>query len=839
MLLIRLALTYLTRRKLRTFLTISSVAVAVAAVVAFQGINWSMDFVTNEIAGLLGGRAQLEVKAPLAGMDEDYLVKVQDTPGVKDAVPMVQTMAQIKEFPDFVTVLGIDPDEDQSVRTYQLAEGRLLQKGERGLAVPKELLRGSTLTLGDTVHLQEMSGMQEYKIVGVLEDTGVARANGGITAFMPLDTAQEAFGMEGKISYVSVMLDKGASAAEVQKELESTVAGTDIQIREPSARAADLDKLLSTTKSFYSLTGSLSLFLALFVVFNTMGIAVTEQKEQIGILRALGWRRREIKGLILVEAGIIGALGSLLGLVIGKYLADGLLALLTPSLKEWAKINVLEVHLEPKDYLFVWLLGLFACLISAWLPARKAARVSPVEAIRKEYPSTEIGYPRWRLLVGLLLIGLAVLIVGASNNAVLVMQVGPFLGMAGAAILLPPLLVGILRRMEGFAYRVFGLAGHLGVSSARRSPRRTVVTGMPLLLGLAISLGFIGMGDSMSGTVSNWVDELVVPDIIVSQGMQVSGSTAAALPEGLSERIRKVDGVQNVAGIKGSRVKWQGKDIDITAIDVAEWESFANPPLVEPGREEALAGLRERGKIWVSESLSLKEGLKVGQNMTLPTPSGERNFQIAAIHKDFSSMEGAIYLNREDFKEYWGDGTIDTFDITAKPGVDPSALRERLEKDLKGDYRVRVELAATFRESTMKIFNSLIDILNLVVIVALLVGATGVANSLLISVLERTRETGILRSLGMLRREVRRIYLLEVGTLLVVSTLLALPVAFGLYAMGIGLQRNFQGWVIDHYFQWGKWAAVIASMAVLAWVSSLYPAWRGSKVDPIEALRSE
>ena len=221
MLTLKLALFYLWRRKLRSLLTILSIAVAVGALIAIQGLNGSIGYVSGQMAGLLGGRAQLEVRAPQAGINESYVQDVASTEGVQTAVPFIQTMTQLKETADLVVVLGIKPQEDQQIRTYQLAAGRMPQEGTKELAVPQELLRNHSLTLGDLVHLQGRDGLQDYSIVGILDNSGIAQANSGAVVFMPFTTAQAAFGMSDKLSYISVVLKDPNNLADVQAALRS------------------------------------------------------------------------------------------------------------------------------------------------------------------------------------------------------------------------------------------------------------------------------------------------------------------------------------------------------------------------------------------------------------------------------------------------------------------------------------------------------------------------------------------------------------------------------------------------------------------------------------------
>ncbi|NJD02418.1 MAG: FtsX-like permease family protein [Ruminiclostridium sp.] len=838
MLAFRLSLTYFKRRKLRTLLTILSVIVSIAALVAVRGLNGSIDFVSGEIAGLLGGRAQLEVKAPLSGIDESALKVVQSINGVKNAVPFIQTITLMNESRDFVVVLGIDPEKDKEIRTYQMAEGRMPEAGKRELAVPRTLFGGQSISPGQKINLQGPSGAVEFNVVGILEDSGVASVNNSMIVFMPLDTSQDVFQMKGKISYISVVLENPKELDAIKEQLINSL-NKSVDVRTPSGRRSDLDSLLGMIKGFYNMYGSLCLFLALFVVYNSISVAITEQKQQIGILRAIGWRRKDVKRLILLQAFIIGAIGSLVGIFAGGFLAQGLLNTISGSLKEWVKIDIPGIHIQTADYLANWGIGVVSCLISGWYASHRATVISPMEAIRKETSTPENSYPLWRIIAGIFLAALGTFGILVLKEFSLVSQAAPFGILLGAVLALPPLLIWLLQRLEPLTTRIFGLPGKIGAGTFRRSPRRTVLTGMPLLLGLAISFSFLSIGNSMAVTTKQWMKELIVADIVISQGTQVNGNNTASLSETLIDRVKAIDGVDSVVGLRSTSVKWNDKVLDLSAIDASEWSKFASPPMVEPGKKAALDNLAAGGGIWISENLKIKYGMQVGQKLTLPTPSGPIAFKIVGIHKDFSSMGGSAYIDRQDYSKYWKDNSVDYLDVTVDKGFEPSLVQDGIVKNLDKDFRLHVDLAADFRDNILRISQGILDIMNMVVVVALLVVAIAIANSLLISVLEGTREIGILRSVGMLQREIRRMYLLEIASLFLVGIVLAVPLSIGIFESGVLMQKTVNGWILGRYLPLAKLSGISLLMGICAWLSTLYPAWYGARLDPVKAIRSE
>ena len=838
MLSIKLALAYFWRRKLRAILTTLSVAVAIAALVALQGLNSSIDYASEELSGLLGGKAHLEVKAPLGGISDSLLAAVQKTAGVQSAVPFVQSSTQVKELSGFATIMGIVPGEDVKIRTYRLMQGRMPEEGQREIAVPEELLWGTQGQVGDSWRIQTLQGMQEFSLVGILEASAVAKTSSSAVVFMPMTTAQKAFGLEGKLSHISVVLQNPDNTLAVQKALQESL-GNSVEVLTPMSRSGNDDKMLVFLKSLNNVYGFMGLFLALYVMYNSMRVSASEQRSQLGILRALGWRRWEIYKLIITQAILIGVTGSTLGLFLGTYLAQGLLSTVSDTLLEVFKISIPRIRLAATDYAIIWLTGVLTCIISAWLPAWKTADIAPIEAMNSRYSKIELGYARWRVAAGAILSLLSGLILIYVNNMSLLFQAALSGIVIGAAVLMPPFLIIALQKLEPAAETFFGLTGRLGLSSFRCNPRRAVSTGMPILLGLAVAFGFLGILASVNQTFSNWVNAVISSDIVITQGLQTFSSNQVGLPEELLERVSKVDGVKVAGGLRTTGIQWRGNPIDLQLYDSSVSRQLTKPPVLEPGKDEAWDAIERGGTIWVSQSMALKYGVHIGENLEIPTPAGTIEFPVVAITKDFYSYNGSVYMNRQDYTRYWGDNSIDHIYLAVEPGVPPALVRDRLEANLKSDFQVQVTLASEFRESMIELNRSLCDIFNLMIIVILLVAAVGTANSMLISVLERGREIGALRSVGLTRGQIKGMLMIEVGSLFIAGILLAIPVAASIQMAGIMFDKNVNGWVLEVTIPWVENFGIAVAMALVVGLSALYPAWLASKIDPVKALRSE
>ncbi|GAB6154683.1 hypothetical protein JCM17380_34330 [Desulfosporosinus burensis] len=353
---------------------------------------------------------------------------------------------------------------------------------------------------------------------------------------------------------------------------------------------------------------------------------------------------------------------------------------------------------------------------------------------------------------------------------------------------------------------------------------------MPILLGLAVAFGFLGILASVNLTFGNWVNTLISSDIVITQGLQTFSSNQVGLPEALLERVRKVDGVRVTAGLRTTGIQWHGNPLDLQIYDVLDSRQLATPHVLEPGKDEAWNAIKQEGNIWISQSMALKYGVYRGEKLEIPTPAGTLEFPVVAIIKDFYSYNGSVYMNRQDYLRYWGDHSIDHIYLTLEPGVSPALVRDRLEANLQNDFRVQVALASDFRDSMIKLNRSICDIFNLVIIVMLLVATVGTANSMLISVLERVREIGTLRSVGLTRGQIRGVLLIEVGSLFIAGIVLAIPVAAGIQIGGTIFDKNVNGWVLDVSIPWAKNIGVAIVMALVVGLSTVYPAWLASRL---------
>ena len=837
MLTIKLALAYFKHRKIRVILTVLGIIVAIASLTSVYGLNGTLTAIQKEIVGHLGGRADLELKGSIAGIEDNVLKKVENIEGVKTAIPFNQVVTSVKGIEDLVLIMGINSNEDIKIRNYIFYAGRMPTKGKKEICISKVLSDIYSLKIGDILEVQGTNGYQGFRIVGIIEDNGIGKINNGLVSLIPLDISQDFFDMKNKYSYISLMIDNPKNLNVMMGRIEAEL-GNGVNVRTPQQRGADLDNLLRKITIFTNNYAILILLLALYIVYNTMAISVTEQREQIGILRALGWTRNNAGNLIFLEALTLGLTGSTAGLLLGNFLAVKLVSSVSDSLKEILKLQIADVSLSLTDYALIGAAGVLSTLLFAYIPVKRTEKINPLEAMKKEFPKKVRRYSKTRTVIAGVLLLVSIALVHQKNQLVILSPIVEFIGLT---LLIPPLLITLLKVIESFLSKYSdGICIKLGASSFRRTPRRAAVTGMPIFFAFAISFSFLSLTNSLTVSTDKWVKEIIASDIVVHQGVSYNVNALSGLSDELLERITSIDGVDYVFGIKTDVAKWNGKTINIQAIDIEGWsKNLEFTPVIDNDPIAAVNELGQSRSLWVSELLAKKYDLETEEIIKIDTPSGTQDFKIIAINKDFQNMDGSFQINRQDYLKYWGSTSLTFIDVFVKPDYTFEQVQQNIKQDLEKDFNLKVDSAAGLREDSIVSMKSLIRIADMVVLISIIVSFAGIFNTLLISAFERSKEIGTLRSLGMSQLQIIKIFIVEVGILLLATFILSIPTAFLIFKTGIIYQEEILGLTIDSYIPWIELISLLLSIIITALIITTFPAWKAAKNNPTDALRTE
>lgn len=847
----KLARRYLLGKKGRTFMTFLGIALGVTMVVAVLLIN---DALLSSYAGLLdatAGRADLQVSAATGfGFKAELLDQAAGVAGVETAVPVVSSSSPVVagDRQAGATFYGIDPARDPLVRDYELTEGRLPEKPSE-VTLTTDLAQSLDVGPGDKLSLLTTKGLKEFTVVGRFDAAGTVRGALGPFGVMTLPAAQEAFGKEGRLDLIDLVVAPGAARETVQEQLAARLGGT-VRVGTPVERSRDMQKLLDSITFMLTLAGSLSLFAGAFIIYTNVSMGVAERRRDLSVLRALGMKRGEIMNLVLVEAGLLGAGGSLLGLAYGYGLAWFMAGQFTDQFMKAYGLQTAQVVLTPAITAAGLLVGVGAALAAAFAPARETVRVSPVEAMR---PGELNGVDRerhgWlRFLAGLSLTGAGVLFIWLTwpTDTMLPPLMLRLWGLSlavmllGVVVLLPALLP-ILNRwlLRPLLVALLGVSGRLASDNLVRKPRRTAATVCALMVSLTYMVAMGGMSASQAAAFERWYSKAVNWDMNVSTSY---GSMAAQveIDPAFVRELEELEGVRLVSPQKFSRVTLaDGDQAHLQVFDHSLLGQYSETTLEQGNWSEALAAMEQGGSAIISPAVARRLTVGLGDSLTLPSPTGPVTLTVVGIMTDITPYGGSVNIDRQDYVRAWQDETSSNLAVLVKEGYAPEDVKARMLARWGESMHLTVRLNREFWAEIKAQYDGFYQLMDGLIWIAVGVSGLAIANTLLASVLERRREIGILRAVGTRRSEVIQVVVGEAFSTGIVAGLLGAAAGLALHWVMVSTNESINGassdWVVP-------WTALITGAAVallLAPSAGFLPARWASRMDVVEALRYE
>jgi putative ABC transport system permease protein len=835
------------RRPGRTLLTLLGIVIGVAATLAISVTVQATRRAHRDMFEAVSGRAALEVVAEgLGGFDQGLAARLETVPGVRAAVPVIQTPVALLGRSGAVPVLalGIDTTRDRAARDYVLREGRSLEaSGER--QPPEEVLLESGFAtaqgfaLGQPVRLLTPTGFTSLSVVGLLEPRGAAAFNGGAVVFLPLARAQRLLGLSGQVNSIQLVLEEGASQRQVEAELLQRVpAGLVVQT--PGARGeTGRDSMVATEHGLAALS-LCSLVAGAFVILNAFHMNLGERRQQLAILRALGATRSQVTRLLLREAVVLGGAGTVLGIGAGWVLSVGL----RQVMEQLLSVTLPALRWTSEPFLLALALGPGMALAATYLPARRAGRRAPLEDLLGQRAVHGEDVRRWPGYVGLgLLAGTLLFVQGTVQEwfgpAVALACLQPALvTLLVGCVLILPLVLEPLTRLAGLLLRPLGgREGSLALRQLLRHRARTALTAGVLLVAVVFAVGF---GQSLRNNVRHiyeWWERVIDIDFYVrgSWPDQTAQITTAAVPEALAEEIAALDGVERVGKFSFVAARAGGRPVVILAFTVFP-EQPVSLALVHGDPDDARHGLLQ-GEVVLGTALAQRLGLDVGDAITVQTRQGPRPLRIAGTASEYTGGGMALYMDWDVARRYFDLQGVHTLFVTARAGA-AAELGPRLRAfcDERGFlYQSNADARRVFDRQMDGFLGSIWLLLALVFVVASL----GIVNTLTMNVLEQTRELGVLRAIGMQRHQVRRLIFsqaLAFGVVSLVPGILAgIVLAYFMNRATYPLLGHPVPFHLDAVHI-GGCAAVALGIAVL---SAYVPARRAARLQVIRALQYE
>jgi len=828
-------------------LAILGIALGVAVVVAVDLANESARRAFTGFAETLVGRATHRIIGGPSGVPDELYARLRRA-GIRGMAPVVERDVSLagrggRTF----HVFGVDPFAETPFRTLVTSEATgtipldtLLTRP--GAALLAEATAGRLrLRPGDAFSIRVGARRHRVELVGTLapSDTLSARSMESLLV-MDIATAQELTGAVGRLSHIDLIVPRGAEGDGLLDRVRAALpAAVEIVPASSSARALEeLSRGFSVNLTALSL---LALFVGVFLIYNTMSFSVIQRRPLIGALRALGVTRREIWVVIMTEALVLGALATAVGLPAGLLLGGGLLRLVTRTINDlYVVVAVSELVVSPSTLLAGALLGVGGTLLAALAPALEATRATPRAALGRSTieAKTRAAAPRLAWCgVGLFIAGALLLVLPGRSLAV--SYGGLFTILLGAALLTPAATVAVVWVLQPPAGAAFGLLGRMATRGVVAALSRTAVVMAALMIAVAASVGVGVMIDSFRASVVRWLESALQADVYVSSPSPISSRAEATLDPDLVARIRRAPGVAEVGTQRTVRVQSPAGTIQLIVLAVAP-RGYRALALKEGNTTTVSATLGDGGGVLVSEPFAYHRRLRIGDRVRLRTDAGEHDFPIVGIVRDYGSSEGVVMMGRGTYERFWTDRSISALGVYAADAGSVDALVDTLRGVAGTEHEVLIRSNRALREASLEVFDRTFAVTTVLRVLSMVVAFVGVLSALMAQTLERAREVGVLRALGLTPPQVWKLTTAQTGFMGLVAGILALPVgsALALVLIFVINRRSF-GWTLELALSPPIFLQALGLAVGAALLAALYPAWRMSTAELPTALRDE
>lgn len=836
MVLWRVTLREVLTRPARALLTLLSIVIGVATVVSITIATSTTRLAYREMFASVTGRADLEVTADGGGsFPEAVLGQVETVPGVKAAVPLLQrpTVMHFNGRRAKLMALGIDPTRDEAVREYELAEGGFFH-GDSGVLLEANFARSMGIAVNDEIKLVTPRGLRHVQVAGLLHARGAGSYYLGGLVFMPIRAAQQAFAARAHVDTVQIVLDDPANHAEAMAAVGRQLP-TGIRVGRPATQTQLVEQTLKATNHGLLLATCFSLLLATFIILNTFLMNVTERRRQLAILRAIGATRRQVSRLLIAESLAMGAVGTALGIVVGL----GGARLLTKALDQLLMTSMPSMNVTSLPFVLAVVFGLGISLVGAWVPARRAGRLSPLEGI-DGVVREDVGPSSRRLsLAGVFLSAASGSVIGACIFGWLPMEAGILAGvflLIGFVLVIPAMLDGLLGLIDGASSLGTSVELRLAHRQIPRHHTRSVLTIGVLFVAASTGVAIANSVLDNMQNVKDWYRRAIVGDFFVRAMMpDMATGLSADLPEAVGDDLRGVPGITDLDTIRFVRATAADQP---AIVIVREFTSDAQVyfDLTRGDPSKVRSSLIE-GDVVIGTVLALRTGLTVGDSISIDTRKGPRPFRIVGLANEYLVGGLAVYMERRVAKEWLGVEGVDGYIIRTGPEALASvqaSLRKICDK-----HGVLLHSSAEIRQLIDGMTSQIDACLWGILILGFVVAAFGVFNTLTMNVLEQTREFGLLRVVAMTRRQVRKTILSQAmilgGAGLAPGVVVGLALAYliNLATMpAIGHPVEFRLHVV---LVAGSFLGAFAMVLIAAWL----PAQRAARLDLTEALQYE
>ena len=855
---LRLALKSLLAHKIRFALTAGTIVLGVTFVVAAFVTADSLRATFDEIGADINTGKDFTVRGALefgeianAPTVPDSLVndiRAVDGVAVAEGRLFVDGVIPVDGTGEAMSTLGgplagVNWLDDESLSQYFLISGRW-PEGLSEFAIGADTFADYDFELGRDYQVITPTGPRTFTLTGTMQFGFPEDASAGVV-FSVFDTAtaQEVLDYEGQFDGIDLRAEPGTDLEELRGRIEATLPdGTEVISAEEAAEEFGdfFEFFIGPLQTILLTFAFIVLFVSTFIISNTFNIVLGQRVRELSLLRALGATPRQVRRSVLIESLVIGAAASVAGIGLGMLGALGLGALFDAF---GASLPDGPLPLRLRTMAWAFGVGVGFTVIASLVPAVKASRVSPVAGLQ-ESAGDDGGHMRlWRIIVGAALAAIGLVLTGrglfadfdSTTAQLLSLGIGAAVVFVAVAVLSPLIAGPIVAALARPLPRIFRTPGRLARDNAARSPRRTAATAVALTIGLALVAMVLVVGQSLKDTFSDSLSSSVRADYFIST------ESFSGVPKTLADELREA-GAGTVVSLDWDSVQIRSPaapdrilETEITVTDLADIGEVANLDI----RDGSPSNIDPASAILVHDGAAADWGLSVGDEVELTLVNGETlEATIGAVFTETQAPFWGQWLIDESLREQ--TGPTNRFDdrVAVKvAGDDPTAAQAAMGEVLADYPQATLEDRQQFQENAESNLNTVLALVNVFLLFALVVALVGIVNTLTLSVFERTHEIGLLRAVGMTRRQLRRVIRWESATIALYGAIIG--VVLGL-AFGVALSVAIPDGVIDRVsVPAGQIVGLIVLAVVFGLLAAVFPSYRAGRMNVLEAIAAD